>query len=128
MKKLLLLTVAACSLGLGAVHAAETPKVIAAKFHKDTCGTCKVLAPEVDALRAKYGDQDVLFITFDRSSPASQNQAELLASGLGVAEAYEGNPGAGFLLLIDAESKDVLDKLKGQDAAAMGEKLATSLK
>ncbi len=133
MKKFLFLTLAVFTLGLGlpaeAADTADQPKVIAAKFHKDTCGTCKKLAPEMAQVMEKYDGQDILFVTFDRTSEGTAHQAELLASSLGIADVYNANPGAGYVVLIDASTKKPLgDKLKGLNAAQIGEKIAANLK
>lgn len=133
MKKLLFLSLAAFTLGLGlqaeAAESADQPKVIAAKFHKDTCGTCKKLAPEMAQVMETYDDKAILFVTFDRTSEGTSHQAELLASSLGIADVYKANPGAGYVVLIDATTKKPLgDKLKGMNADQIGEKIAANLK
>lgn len=90
---------------------AGQPQVIAAKFHSDNCGSCKVIAPELSKVTQASGEKPVLFIKFDRTDEATTHNSEMLASSLGITDIYEATPKTGVVLLIDAESKEVRGKL-----------------
>ncbi len=108
----LIATVALCS--AFPLHAAEPvePKVIGMMFYADSCGSCKVLDPKIETVRAGLGDEPILFAKFDHSNELTTAQAAMLASALGVGEAYSAQEKAsGFLLLVDAETKAPITKL-----------------
>jgi thioredoxin len=47
------------------VYGGEEDKIIVLKFHASWCGPCKVLAPKLDKLEAKYAEQNVEFYAID---------------------------------------------------------------
>lgn len=88
------------------------PKLLGLMFYADTCATCKVLDPKIEAVKADYLGKPILFAKLDHSNDGSKNQAALLAGSLGVGEIYKAQEKAsGFLLIIDAASKQVVGKL-----------------
>ncbi|MEM0967338.1 MAG: thioredoxin domain-containing protein [Verrucomicrobiota bacterium] len=97
--------------GSQSVFAAETrkPAAIGALFYAESCGSCKVLDPKIVSAKEAMAEAPVLFVTFDHSTEATQNQAALLADQLGLKEVYESQKKAsGFFLLIDPESGEIL--------------------
>jgi MYXO-CTERM domain-containing protein len=61
------------------------PKVVGLMFFADTCASCKVLDPKIQAVKEEFVEQPILFATFDHSNDATKAQAALLAAALGVA-------------------------------------------
>ncbi len=105
-------------------QASETkPEVLGVLFYADWCGSCKVLDPAIEKARGKsdLDNESVLFVTLDLTDATTRHQSELLANSLGLSELYAKNEGAtGFMLLIDAETKEVVTRLtKKADANAI---------
>lgn len=101
-------------LGLTQVHALESaePKVVGLMFYADTCGSCKILDPKIEAVKKDYTAKPILFATLDHSNEGSRNQAALLAESLGLGKIYAAQEKAsGFLLLINPKSGEVITKL-----------------
>ena len=111
-----------------ALAAAESPKLIVAKFHADWCASCKAMGEVEKDLENKFDGKSVLFVTFDRTNNSSSHQSELLASGLGLAEVYKANQGTGFLLVLDADSKESKARLtRNHDFKEMTEAIEEAL-
>jgi thiol-disulfide isomerase/thioredoxin len=101
---------------------AQGPEVIALKFHADWCGSCKAMGPIFTDLANKYDTQPVLFLTLDQTSEADRRQSRYLAAALGGEAIWREHGGkTGFVLLVDASTREVLAKLtKDDDIKAMG--------
>jgi thiol-disulfide isomerase/thioredoxin len=88
------------------------PKVVGLMFFADTCASCKVLDPKIQAVKAEYVEQLILFATFDHSNDVTKVQAAMLAAALGVGDIYKAQEKAsGFLILVDAKTKQPVGKL-----------------
>jgi len=97
----------------GAHHKVEariaTPKLLAVRFHHDVCPSCKKLKPDFEALSASVVDDSVLLITLDLSTPATQQQAALMAGALGLDSLWTGDLSRiGTVTFLDTKSKKVL--------------------
>ena len=86
-------------------------KLYALKFHADYCGSCKALTPSLKELDAKLEGEEVEFVVFDFTSAETKEESEKMASKLGVSKIYSNNQATGFVLLVDADSKETLAKL-----------------
>ncbi len=110
---------------------ADKPEVLAVLFYADWCGSCKILDPEVAKARseADLDNQPVVFVRLDLTDETTRYQAGLLASSLGLEEVYTDYGSAtGFMLLVDADSKDVLATLKkSMDADAIADQILGSI-
>lgn len=98
----------------GLLHAAEPaePEVLGVMFYADTCGSCKVLDPKIEAVKSSFLTKPVLFVKLDHSNDGTKNQSALLAGSLGLGEVYKAQEKAsGFMLIVNADSKKVLGKL-----------------
>jgi thiol-disulfide isomerase/thioredoxin len=106
-----------------------SPEVIALKFHADWCGSCRAMGPVFTDLGNKFDTKPVLFLELDHTSEPSRRQAEYLAAVLGLQEVWKKDGGStGFILLIDADTHEVLAKLtKEQDIKAMGGQLLEAI-
>ena len=98
-------------LALPASAFAGEPELIAVKFHADWCGSCKKMGPVFEDLQNKFDGQPVLFVVLDRTNVTSTHRSALLASALGVRSSFTANPGTGFILLIDAKTREVRGRL-----------------
>jgi len=116
MKNLLKTTLATVTLigitGLATAAEPVEPRVVGLMFFADTCASCKVLDPKIQAVKAEYVEQPILFATFDHSNDATKVQAAMLATALGVGDIYKAQEKAsGFLILVDAKTKQPVGKL-----------------
>ena len=108
---------------IGAAYAAEQerpkrPDVLAVAFHADWCGTCEQLEEPVGETAKAVGDKPVLFVKLDLTNEETQAQAELLAGALGIDEVWaEHSNRTGFVLLIDRESGEVIDRLTARQSS-----------
>lgn len=111
---LFIVTSLTLSLSYGGGHASQTnstPKVLVLKFHADWCGSCRAMGPVLRDLQNKMDGKPILFSTLDRTNQSTSHQAQMLASALGIQKTYATTPGTGFLLVLDANSKEVLARL-----------------
>ncbi len=91
---------------------APRAEVIAVKFHADWCGYCKAMGPVFEELQAKYDKEPALYITFDQTREFGRTQSAYHARALGLADVWGEYGGkTGFVLLIDAESGRVMERL-----------------
>jgi len=95
-----------------AEHPNQVPEIIAVKFHADWCGYCKAMGPIFEELQAKYDQEPVLYIEFDQTREFGRKQSAYMANALGLDSMWAENGGkTGFVLLIDATTKEVLQRL-----------------
>lgn len=95
---------------------ATSPKLLVVKFHADWCKTCRAMGPVFEDLQNKIDGGNVLFVKLDFTNNKTKNQAVLLGAQLGIADVLSQNDRrTGFVLVIDAKSKKVLQKLGVDD-------------
>ena len=101
---------------------AEMPQLIALRYHADWCGACTKLAPTFDALKERFEEKSILFLTFDFTEPSDRKQSEYLAGVLGLGDMWRNNPNiTGRILIIDRKSKQHVDTfLSSQSLEEMG--------
>ena len=92
-------------------------KLMALTFTSDYCGACKKLKPEVMALQPKLEGKSVEWVSFDFTSDATKAASKAKAAELGLAEIYNKNQATGFVLLVDAESKESVAKLTSRQTS-----------
>lgn len=107
----------------------ERPEIIAVKFHADWCGYCKAMGPVFQELQAKYDQQPALYVVFDQTREFDRRQSAYLASAMGLDEVWAEHGGkTGFVLLIDADSRRVVERLDHtQDLKQMGAALTSAV-
>ena len=97
----------------------DDPKVLALTFYADWCGSCKVLDPRLNAASADLAALPVAFVTLDQTNADARRRSAALAKEGGYTEVYRANEGkTGFVLLLHAESKEVLGTLTSADSEA----------
>lgn len=90
----------------------QPAKIIAIKFHADWCGYCKAMGPVFEELQAKFDQEPVLYVMFDQTRDFGRGQSAYMAGALGLKEIWQENGGkTGFVLLIDARTKQVVQRL-----------------
>jgi hypothetical protein len=88
------------------------PEVLALKFHADWCGYCQEMGPAFKNLARKHDTAPVLFHVLDHTEESDKRQARYMAHALGLEEVWAERGGStGFILLVDAETGEVLDEL-----------------
>ena len=84
----------------------ESPTLYAVVFHADNCADSKLMAPNVKKLQNELEGKKVEFIKFDFSTNESKGRTQALANKLGLSNVLASNQGTGFVVLVDAKSKE----------------------
>ena len=84
----------------------ESPTLYAVMFHADDCSDSRSIAPKVKALQNELKGKKVEFVKFDFSSNESKEKTQDLANRLGLNDVLADNLGTGFVVLVDAKSKE----------------------
>ncbi len=94
---------------------ADTPEeteLIALRMYADWCGKCRTLDPKVDEVKEEFRGKGVLFAVFDQTDEIAQEQSILHARLLGLEHIQKEFGGmTGLLLLIDPETKDIMERI-----------------
>lgn len=108
----------------------EGPRVIAAKFHADWCALCQKMGPTFEDLQAEVDEEPVLYVTFDLTDDFDRRQSQYLAHAMNVQDVWKEQAGkTGFVLLIDCDSRQVVQTLThDQSAADMSKAVHAALK
>ncbi len=89
-------------------------KTAAVMIYADWCGSCKVLDPKIEAIRANESFEGLQFVTLDYTAKDS-DAFYAAAQAAGVGEAVElfldGTIKTGQLLLVDLDDKTVIGKV-----------------
>ena len=71
-----------------------------------------VMGPVFEELQAKYDRLPVLYVTFEQTREFGRRQSRYLADAMGLNDTWAENGGkTGFVLLIDARSKRIVNRL-----------------
>ena len=92
-------------------------KLLALTFHADYCGACKALKPNVVALQPKLDGEAVEWVKFDFTTAETKQKSRELASELGDSDIYQKNQATGFVLLVDAETKETVGRLTSSQSS-----------
>ena len=104
------------TLAAGQVESDEDPHVIAMYMYADWCGACQAIKPIMEEAKPEFEGQPVLFVKMDMTNDFTAHQSKLMAARLGLSEIFEKNEGmTGFVLLLDANTNEVLDKITTDD-------------
>jgi hypothetical protein len=83
----------------------ELPTLYAVMFYAD--GSDSTLALKVENLQKELeSNKDVEFVKFDFSTKESKEETQKLADELGLSDVLTSNEGTGFVVLVDAKSKE----------------------
>lgn len=91
-------------------------KVIAVVFHADWCPYCTKLSDKIEAIKGDVDMSNVEFVKFDFTDDETKKATQAFATEKNVKSVLENNQGTGFLVLIDAETKEELIKIGGKDS------------
>ena len=97
----------------------DEPKVLALVFAADWCGACKVLDPKLQAVKPGLADLPVELVMLDLTDADARAASAATARRGGYSAVYDAHAGkTGFVLLVDASSKEVLDRIVHTDTEA----------
>jgi thiol-disulfide isomerase/thioredoxin len=119
MQKIAILLVFITGFGLLNVSAQEkeSPRLYAVLFHADYCSACKAISPTISTLKQNLEGQDVKFVKFDLTNKESEAKSKELAKSLGLSTVLESNRGTGYVVLVDAKTKEEKGKLTRKQSA-----------
>ena len=108
VKNLALVFILLTGLGFSNVFSQEkeSPTLYAIMFYADDCGDSKSMLPKVKDLQNELEGQKVEFLYFDLSTNDSKEKTQVLAKKFGLNNVLDSNQGTGFVVLVDAESKE----------------------
>jgi len=113
-------------------HAAMETKTKAVLIYADWCGSCKVLDPKIEAVKASFGDAGTMpgleFVTLNYTDKNVENfyaQAEAAGVTDAVKAFLDGTVKTGQLLLVDMDDQTVVGKVTKTFEAA---EIMTALK
>lgn len=92
-------------MGFSNIIGQETPALYAVMFHADNCSKSQAIAPKVKELQSKLEGQ-MEFVKFDFSTGESIQKTQDLANKGGLMDVLAANKGTGFIVLVDAETKE----------------------
>ncbi|MEP2447736.1 MAG: protein disulfide isomerase family protein [Balneola sp.] len=103
--------------------------VIAVYMYADWCSACQNIKPKIAKAKREFENQPILFTKMDMTDDFTTHQSKLLATRIGVLDIFEENEGkTGFILLVDADSYEILDKIAADDDIdGMVEKINSTL-
>jgi thiol-disulfide isomerase/thioredoxin len=119
MQKIAILLVFITGFGLLNVSAQEkeSPRLYAVLFHADYCSACKAISPTISTLKQNLEGQDVKFVKFDLTNKESEAKSKELAKSLGLSTVLKSNRGTGYVVLVDAKTKEEKGKLTRKQSA-----------
>ena len=120
MKKIINLTLTLIfltGLGLSNSFGQVSSTLYAVSFHADNCSASKSIAPKVNSLQNDLEGKKVEFVKFDFSTGESIKKTRDLANKLGLTEVLAANKGTGFVVLVDAKSKEKKAVLRSTQSA-----------
>ncbi|MEX0661207.1 MAG: thioredoxin domain-containing protein [Balneolaceae bacterium] len=98
------------------IESEENPTIISMYMYADWCGACQAIKPKMAEAVREFEGESVLFTRMDMTDDFTAHQSKLLASSLGLIELFEENEGkTGFILLVDADTHEILDKITRED-------------
>jgi hypothetical protein len=94
----------------------KRPEITVAFFYADWDPVCLRVDTGMERLANKYDGRPVLGILLDVSNQTNRHHAELLASALGLDEAWNANGDkTGIAYIVDSQTGEILDTLTDED-------------
>ena len=108
VKNLVLVFILLTGLGFSNVFGQEkeSPTLYAVMFYADDCGESKSIAPIFKDLKKELAGKKVGFVKFDLSTNESKEKTLDLAKKLGLSNLLASKKGTGFIVLVDAKTKE----------------------
>lgn len=92
---------------------ADKPNILGVLMYADWCSKCKQLDPKLSEVQPQFEDQSILFTRFDMTDDFTTSQSGKLASMLGLSSLFQEHKGStGYMVLLNAQTKEVLKTLK----------------
>lgn len=94
------------------VNKAQTSKIIILDVYHKHCESCKYIEPVIKKLESDYSQNPaVVFLKYDLSNPFTSSNSRAVAKALGIENIYKSQRFSGIVLVINTQSKKVLDTL-----------------
>ena len=89
-------------------------KLYVVKMHSDACGACKSMNDGYAKTKASLKGTPVSFFTFDLTSDETKAASWAKAEKLGIKDTIKANMGMARLLVINAETGELVNVIKGK--------------
>lgn len=97
------------------INKVNDSKIIVLDIYHDRCKSCKYIEPIIKQLQTKYaGNTKLVFLKYDLSNFFTIYKSIKLAKKIGLEDIYKSQRYSGAVLIINTETKQVLDKLIGE--------------
>lgn len=108
VKNLVLVFIILTGLGFSNVFGQEkeSPTLYAVMFSAGDCGDSKSMTPKFKELKKELAGKKVGFVKFDLSTNESKEKTLDLAKKLGLSNLLASKKGTGFVVLVDAKTKE----------------------
>ncbi|GEM_PF-3447546 len=94
------------------VKRVQTSKIIILDVYHKHCESCKHIEPVIKKLESDYSQNpDVVFLKHDLSNPFTSRNSRAVGKALGIENIYKSQRFSGIVLVINTQSKKVLDTL-----------------
>lgn len=102
--------------------------LLALKFYADWCVTCREMGPIFTDLENLNEDNPVAFYKLDFTTNTTKKKSKKKASAMNVRDIVDENDRTGFILLIDLDEEEVVERLTVEDGLKeMNEKVQGNL-
>lgn len=94
------------------INKVQKSKITLIDIHHDHCEPCKAINPIIESLEEKYASNpDVAFLKYDLSNPFKSAKSMKIAKELNLEKLYKAQKYTGVVLVIDSQTKDVLETI-----------------
>ena len=94
------------------IQKVQNSKITLIDVHHDNCEPCKVIKPIIEKLEEKYASNpNIAFLKYDLSSPFKNYKSMKIAKELGLEKLYKSQRYTGVVLIIDSQTKEVLENI-----------------
>ncbi len=94
------------------INRVQNSKITLIDVNHDHCEPCKAIQPIVDKLEREYSSNpDIAFLKYDLSNPFKSAKSMKIAKELGIEKLYKAQRYTGVVLVIDSQTKEVLETI-----------------
>lgn len=94
------------------VEEVQSSKLIILDVYHNRCESCKFIDPVIEKLKTENAqNKDIVFLKYNLSNPFTASNSRKIAKALGLESIYKEQRYSGVVLIIDSQTKQVLDTL-----------------